>query len=48
MIELVLSAGTTSMPSNKVKKAEKLAAREAFVRDVAGLWEPVLAGSKRH
>jgi ATP-dependent DNA helicase Rep len=45
-IELVLSAGTTSMPGQKVKKPEKLAARETFARDIAELWAPVLTSSK--
>ncbi len=46
VIELVLTAGTTGLLGRKVKKPEKLAAREAFLRDIAELWTPVLAGSK--
>jgi DNA helicase II / ATP-dependent DNA helicase PcrA len=45
VIELILAAGTTSMPGERVKKSEKLAARAAFATVIAKLWEPVIAGS---
>jgi ATP-dependent DNA helicase Rep len=46
VIELILCAGTTSIPGERVKKAEKLAARAEFTGAVAKLWNHVLSGSK--
>lgn len=46
VVELVLDAGTTTMPGPRVRKAEKVAARLEFAREIAELWKPVLAGSK--
>lgn len=45
VVELVLAAGTTSMPGVRVTKPEKVAARQAFTTAIAKLWEPVLTGS---
>lgn len=46
VIELILDAGTTTMPGPKVRKPEKVAARLEFAREIAELWRPVLASAK--
>jgi superfamily I DNA/RNA helicase len=43
LIELVILAGTTSMPSEKVRLDEKLRLRHRLNEKVAKLWLPVLA-----
>lgn len=45
LIELVILAGTTSMPSERVRLEEKLRLRHTLNEEVAKLWLPVLAGT---
>jgi ATP-dependent DNA helicase Rep len=44
VIELMLVGGTTTIPSARVRAAEKKAARESCAQQIARLWTPVLDG----
>ncbi|TAN10755.1 MAG: ATP-dependent helicase, partial [Rhizobiaceae bacterium] len=46
VIELIVAAGTTSMPRPGVRRADKQAARQDYAREIAELWTPVLAGTE--
>jgi ATP-dependent DNA helicase Rep len=43
-LETTLGTKQSPVPSNRVRKAEKIALRENALRKVSGLWKPVLEG----
>lgn len=45
VVELILSSGSTSIPSVKVRLAHKTKARQDFCTNIANLWSPILSGT---